>query len=73
MKQYEKQKHSDSETNKMFFFSRKFLSFSKEEATANVFFTNIQFYVIIQGVYVLLLWKELKIKISLFPILILMQ
>ena len=36
-KQNEKQKNSKSETNKIFFFSRKFLSFSKEEWVANNF------------------------------------
>ena len=37
MKQYVKQKISKSDTNKIFFFSRKFLSFSKQEWVANNF------------------------------------
>ena len=37
MEKFEKQKNSGSETDKIFFFSRKFLSFSKQEYVANYF------------------------------------
>ena len=37
MKKYELQKHLKLSTNKIFFFSRKFLSFSKKEEVANYF------------------------------------
>ena len=37
MNKFNKQKNSESKMNKIFFFSRKFLSFSKKEETANYF------------------------------------
>ena len=54
MKQYEKKKNSNSETNKIFFFSRKFLSFSKQEFVANYF---LQKAIIISLFLILILMK----------------